>query len=311
MPGRACVVVVVLGACVVAACGGAALYRADVNLFPVRPAWPQLARRDPVTRLIASHMNNDPWPVARAPSSWSDVIAALAPDQKLVLFVRHCQAEHNTAIETARRAVRWAPRPCHLYDPALSGKGQKQVALLREYVRTSDLVRHLGQQVAYIVSPLQRSIQTAVTAFPRARWVAADDCREHFTGNACDARRSVMSNRTGCGPMTSLRVQFGDRVGFTMRTSRSHEIGFASDADPMFDGAIVESWDDVKVRAMRFLDRVFGLSAPVVVVVTHSHFISAALDAIGAGSHYVRNGEIFPVVVNATRPDTNDDSGRA
>lgn len=130
--------------------------------------------------------------------------------------------------------------------------------------------------------------------------------------------------------MTSLRVQFGDRVGFTMRTSRSREIGFArfsytrpvsvivraltcsrSDADPMFDGAIVESWDDVKVRAMRFLDRVFGLSAPVVVVVTHSHFISAALDAIGAGSHYVRNGEIFPVVVNATRPDTNDDSGRA
>jgi broad specificity phosphatase PhoE len=104
-----------------------------------------------------------------------------AADAKVVHFIRHAQGHHNLAVATEgeQAYANWAWR-----DSRLTPKGLEQSA---EAAPVTDRMKF----DTVLVSPLSRTLQTAINAVPsmHGKMVAEELVRERIGLNPCDLRR--------------------------------------------------------------------------------------------------------------------------
>ncbi|KAL5714839.1 hypothetical protein ACHQM5_016746 [Ranunculus cassubicifolius] len=207
---------------------------------------------------------------------------------KTLHLVRHAQGIHNVAGEKDHDAYMSE----ELFDAHLTPLGWEQVKKLRSHVIQTGLVKKLD---LVIVSPLLRTMQTAVGVFggeeyanedgvkplmvenagnsshsaisssDRPPFVAVELCREHLGVHPCDRRRSI-PEYTPLFPA----------IDFSL---------IENDDDILWKPDVRELDDHVGARGLEFLNWLWTRKEKEIAVVTHSGFLFHTLKAAGMDLH--------------------------
>ncbi|CAA0843323.1 Phosphoglycerate mutase-like protein 2 [Striga hermonthica] len=214
---------------------------------------------------------------------------------KTIHLVRHAQGFHNVAGEKDHSAY-LSPE---LFDAHLTPLGWQQVDNLRKHVHSSGLSERIE---LVVVSPLLRTIQTAVGVFGGEAYadgidapplmtenagdsnhpaisslnsppfVAVELCREHLGVHWCDKRRSISEYK----PLFPA-------VDFSLAKT---------DADTLWQLDVREADKDLAQRGLRFLNWLWTREETEIAVVTHSGFLIHTLAAFGDDCHPSIKNEI-------------------
>ena len=143
---------------------------------------------------------------------------------KTIYFVRHAEAVHNAQEQVIQQVM--SPRSAttarenllldpQFVDAALTVRGEQQVEESRRSFDTAGCV----QPTLVLVSPLQRTVQTALKLFPRRPIRASELVRERRTGRPCDERRPA-AELAG----TFRTVDFGEILQKDSNSSDGYEV---------------------------------------------------------------------------------------
>ncbi|GFQ06968.1 phosphoglycerate mutase-like protein 1 [Phtheirospermum japonicum] len=186
------------------------------------------------------------------------------------MMVRHAQGFHNVAGEKDHSAY-MSPE---LFDASLTPLGWQQVDNLRKHVHSSGLSRRIE---LVVVSPLLRTMQTAVGVFGGEAYVDGIDVpplmTENAVGSSCPAISSLNSP-----PFVAVEL------------CREHLI--ESDADTLWKLDVREANEDLAERGLRFLNWLWTREETEIAVVTHSGFLIHTLAAFGGDCHPSVKSEI-------------------
>jgi broad specificity phosphatase PhoE len=169
---------------------------------------------------------------------------------KIIHFIRHAEGQHNAAakLDPANGYLRE-----DLVDASITELGRSQCIALKE--KSGDL---LSRAELMVVSPMNRTIQTASESFPhlvnRIPWIAVEHIREQTGHHPCDKRLSVSEHS-----IKYPHIDFGH---------------VSSDNDPLYDrydGR--EPLSDVLIRCNAFMDWIQKRDEREIIVVTHSAFL--------------------------------------
>ncbi|XP_076949419.1 phosphoglycerate mutase-like protein 1 [Bidens hawaiensis] len=207
---------------------------------------------------------------------------------KTIHLVRHAQGVHNVAGEKDHSAYMSE----ELFDAHLTPLGWEQVDNLRKHVHASGLFKNIE---LVIVSPLLRTMQTAVGAFGGEApvngidvpplmventgssnrpaisslncppFVAMELCREHLGVHPCDRRRSISEYK----PMFPA-------IDFCL---------IENDKDVLWTPDIREKDEDLAARGGKFMKWLLTRKEKEIAVVTHSGFLYHTLGAYGDDCH--------------------------
>ncbi|KAK6245826.1 hypothetical protein SCA6_008916 [Theobroma cacao] len=207
---------------------------------------------------------------------------------KTLHLVRHAQGIHNVAGEKDHAAYLSE----ELFDAHLTPLGWQQVDNLRKHVQETGLSKKID---LVIVSPLLRTMQTAVGAFGGEGYrdgidipplmvenageshhpaisslncppfVAVELCREHLGVHPCDRRKSINEYR----PLFPA-------IDFSL---------IESNEDILWEANTREKNEEVAVRGMKFLNWLWTRKEREIAVVTHSGFLYHTLSAFGSDCH--------------------------
>lgn len=185
----------------------------------------------------------------------------LKPNQKIVHLVRHAQGHHNVA--GAKDPIRGYLRE-DLEDALLTDFGKEQCYLLRD--SSSELLKYVD---LVVVSPLNRTIETALHSFPflvnKVPWVAREEIRETIGVHPCDRRTSI-----------TRKKHVFPTVDFS---------GIVSDEDDSYYRfSSRETPAEIAVRGKHFLQWLKTRPEREIVVVTHSGFLLTFLEDVLRGS---------------------------
>ncbi|OIV96614.1 hypothetical protein TanjilG_28471 [Lupinus angustifolius] len=214
---------------------------------------------------------------------------------KTIHLVRHAQGFHNVEGDKNYEAY----LSYDFLDASLTPLGWKQVDNLRDHVKRSGLSKRLE---LVIVSPLLRTIQTAVGVFGGEAgsdginalplmnenvgdsgrhaisslnsppFIAVELCREHLGVHPCDKRRSI----------NEYRNMF-PAIDFSL---------IESDEDILWKPDIREKNEEVAARGLKFLEWLWTRKEKEIAVVTHSGFLFHTLSAFGNDCHPTVKSEI-------------------
>ncbi|PIA55159.1 hypothetical protein AQUCO_00800114v1 [Aquilegia coerulea] len=214
---------------------------------------------------------------------------------KTLHLVRHAQGIHN--VEGEKNHDNYMSE--ELFDAHLTPLGWQQVDNLRKHVNESGLANKIE---LVIVSPLLRTMQTAVGVFGgedyvkgkdgtplmvenagnsnhsaisssnRPPFVAVELCREHLGVHPCDRRRSV----------TEYRPLF-PAIDFSQ---------IENDEDVLWKADVREANEEVAARGMKFFDWLWTRKEKEIAVVSHSGFLFHTLAAFGKDLHPTMKEEI-------------------
>ncbi|KAK1405603.1 phosphoglycerate mutase-like protein 1 [Heracleum sosnowskyi] len=207
---------------------------------------------------------------------------------KTIHLVRHAQGVHNVAGEEDHSA--YSSR--EFFDAHLTPLGWQQVQNLHNHVRASGIFESVE---LVVVSPLLRTMQTAVGAFggegctdeskapplmtenagnsnhPAISslncppFVAVELCREHLGVHPCDQRRSISEYK----PMFPA-------IDFSL---------IENDADVLWQADIREKNEDVAARGKKFFDWLWTRKEKEIAVITHSGVLVHTLREFGDDCH--------------------------
>ncbi|KAJ0653405.1 putative histidine phosphatase superfamily, clade-1 [Helianthus annuus] len=207
---------------------------------------------------------------------------------KTIHLVRHAQGVHNVAGEKDHSAYMSE----ELFDAHLTPLGWKQVDNLRKHVHASGLSKNIE---LVVVSPLLRTMQTAVGAFGGEAsangidvpllmaentgssnrpaisslncppFIAMELCREHLGVHPCDRRRSISEYK----PMFPA-------IDFSL---------IENEDDVLWTKDIREKDEDLAARGVKFMQWLLTREEKEIAVVTHSGFLYHMLGAYGDDCH--------------------------
>ncbi|XP_071732338.1 phosphoglycerate mutase-like protein [Rutidosis leptorrhynchoides] len=207
---------------------------------------------------------------------------------KTIHLVRHAQGVHNVAGEKDHSAYMSED----LFDAHLTPLGWQQVDNLRKHVQASGLSKKIE---LVVVSPLLRTMQTAVGAFggegsadannvpplmvantgdsdrPAISslncppFIAVELCREHLGVHPCDRRRSI----------TEYKPMF-PAIDFSL---------IENDGDVLWTKNTREKNEEVAARGVKFMKWLLTREENEIAVVTHSGFLYHTLAAYGDDVH--------------------------
>ncbi|XP_039049881.1 phosphoglycerate mutase-like protein [Hibiscus syriacus] len=207
---------------------------------------------------------------------------------KTLHLVRHAQGVHNVAGEKDSAAYSSE----EYFDAHLTPLGWQQVDNLRKHVHETGLSKKVD---LVIVSPLLRTMQTAVGVFGGKEYkdgidvppllvanagesdrpeisslncppfVAFELCREILRGHPCDRRRSISEYQS-----------FFPAIDFSL---------IESDNDVLWVADTPEKEEDVVARGMQFLNWLWTRNEKEIAVVSHGGLLYHTLSAFGHDCH--------------------------
>lgn len=214
---------------------------------------------------------------------------------KTIHLVRHAQGIHNVAGELDHSAY-LSP---NLFDAHLTPLGWQQVDNLQKHVHSSGLSKRIE---LVVVSPLLRTMQTAVGVFGGEGYmdgidvaplmvenagkssrpaisslnsppfVAVELCREHLGIHWCDKRRSIADYK-----------KLFPAIDFSL---------IENDDDILWKSDVREANEEVAARGLKFLNWLWTRKEKEIAVVTHSGFLIHTLGAFGNDCHPTVKSEI-------------------
>lgn len=228
---------------------------------------------------------------------------------KTIHLVRHAQGIHNVEGEKDHSAY----LSQELFDAHLTPLGWQQVDNLHKHVRATRLSKKIE---LVIVSPLLRTMQTAVGAFGGEGYVNGIDVPPLMVANAGNSDRPAISS-LNCPPFIAVelcREHLGVHPCDQRRSISEYKplfpaIDFSlieNDADVLWKAEIREKNEDVAARGMKFLDWLWTRKETEIAVVTHSGFLVHTLSAYGNDcdpsvksemSRFFNNCELRSVVI--------------
>ncbi|PON75887.1 Histidine phosphatase [Parasponia andersonii] len=216
---------------------------------------------------------------------------------KTIHLVRHAQGIHNVEGDKNFKAYM---NPDY-FDAQLTPLGWQQVDNLRKHVHSSGLYKKID---LVIVSPLLRTLQTAVGVFGGEGYtdrldvvplmvanaadsgraaissldsppiIAVEHCREHLGVHPCDRRRNV----------SDYQFLF-PAVDFSLAS-------IESDEDVLWKATVRETKEEVAARGLKFLNWLWTRQEKEIAIVTHSGFLFHTLKAFGNDCHPLMKKEI-------------------
>ncbi|VAH40728.1 unnamed protein product [Triticum turgidum subsp. durum] len=207
---------------------------------------------------------------------------------KTIYLVRHAQGIHNVEGEKDFAAY----KSHALLDAQLTPLGWSQVDTLRDHVTKCGLAKKIE---LVIVSPLLRTIQTAVGVFGGGNYIdgasasplmvegagnserqpisslncppflAVEACREHLGVHPCDKRSSI----------TKYRTLF-PAIDFSL---------IENDEDVLWEPDVRETNESVALRGMKFFDWLWTREEKEIAIVSHSGFLYHTLNMYGKECH--------------------------
>eukprot|EP00123_Amoebidium_parasiticum_P001512 comp12624_c0_seq1/m.7664 comp12624_c0_seq1/g.7664 ORF comp12624_c0_seq1/g.7664 comp12624_c0_seq1/m.7664 type:complete len:252 (-) comp12624_c0_seq1:107-862(-) len=222
-------------------------------LFLLAPLASASSSAEPET--LSGSFSADTANVASCSSEKAPYMFHLPNKVKTLHLIRHAEGVHNEAKDKEGRKAyddwRWV-------DAALTIKGRQQAQRARE-----DYFAHFGWPDLVAVSPLRRTLQTATEIFgidSKVPFVAVEDIRERYGVHPCDQRSSMAVHRPAF-----------PHVDFSLITS---------DEDTLWLAGERESRENMRVRALRFLEWVQGRAESTIAVVSHQDFLQALIAAV-------------------------------
>ncbi|RWR74071.1 phosphoglycerate mutase-like protein 1 isoform X1 [Cinnamomum micranthum f. kanehirae] len=182
---------------------------------------------------------------------------------KTLHLVRHAQGFHNVEGEKNPEAY-LSPA---LFDAHLTPLGWEQVGNLRKHVHECGLTRRID---LVIVSPLLRTMQTAVGVFGGEDYVNGVDVPPLMIANAGSSEHPAISS-LNCPPFLAVE------------TCREHLI--ESDEDILWTTEKREADEELAARGMRFINWLWTRKEKEIVIVTHSGFLFHTLKGFGNDCH--------------------------
>lgn len=174
---------------------------------------------------------------------------------KTIHFIRHAQGEHNLKNEKGKFSL-------DIADAQLTRTGREQCAALNSKAAHPSSI--LSQAELIVVSPMQRTLETAVLSFSflkhKIPWVASEDVREISDEFPCD-RRSTISEYANNKEFS--HIDFG---------------GVAHNNEDPLSGEEVS--EEVIGRCGAFLAWLATREETNIIVVTHKLFLAHMMDYI-------------------------------
>ncbi|KAF9687411.1 hypothetical protein SADUNF_Sadunf02G0090700 [Salix dunnii] len=178
---------------------------------------------------------------------------------KTIHLVRHAQGIHNVEGEKDYNAYMSE----ELFDAHLTPLGWRQVDNLRKHVYESGVNKKIE---LVIVSPLLRTMQTAVGVFGGERYMDGINAPPLMVENAGKSNRPAISSLHS-PPFIAVEL------------CREHLI--ESDEDVLWRADIREEDDEVAARGQKFLNWLWTRKEKEIAVVSHSGFLYHTLSAFG------------------------------
>ncbi|XP_026431986.1 phosphoglycerate mutase-like protein 1 isoform X2 [Papaver somniferum] len=205
---------------------------------------------------------------------------------KILHLVRHAQGVHNVEGEKDFSAYKSE----EFFDAQLTPLGWEQVDNLHEHIHECGLDKKVE---LVVVSPLLRTLQTAVGAFGATTlmvanagnsnrsaisslnippFVAVELCREQLGVHPCDRRRSI----------SEYRCIF-PAIDFSL---------IKDEEDVLWEADVRESKEAVATRGMEFINWLWTRKEKEIAVVTHRAFLRQTLAELGDDCHITVQKEI-------------------
>ncbi len=157
-------------------------------------------------------------------------------------LIRHGEADHNIGAKIYGDVAYDMPE---YWNPSLTDKGLEQARQLQTIIDLHDKL--------IIVSPLQRALETAFEGFPGSTFQIDDTVAEFNPAWRCNRRIGV----------ATLRDEWPEHIINCSETTPTAE----------------ETYEELRTRAKKFLDKIRTDNEDVVVV-SHHDFIRAVFDVV-------------------------------
>ncbi|KAM3393062.1 hypothetical protein ACQJBY_013966 [Aegilops geniculata] len=230
-------------------------------------------------------------------------VAALYPAHrcKIVYLVRHAQGFHNAAEESD---IIDCTSPA-LLDAQLTPLGWSQVDCLREHVTECGLAKKIE---LVIVSPLMRTLQTAVGVFGGGNYTDGVSAPPLMVEGAENSGRPLISSLNcplflaveACREKLSVLTS-DKRSSITRYRTLFPAIDFSlieNDEDVLWGPDVVETDESVVARGMNFFDWLWTREEKEIAIVTHCGFLYHTLNTYGKGCHPTVAEELGKVFAN-------------
>ncbi|PIM97260.1 putative phosphoglycerate mutase [Handroanthus impetiginosus] len=202
---------------------------------------------------------------------------------KTIHLVRHGQALHNVAQEKGRADY----LSSKFFDAELSPLGWQQVDNLRKHVHSTGISKRFE---LVVVSPLLRTMQTAVGVFGGEGYVDGIDVPPLMAENTGNSNRPAISS-LNCPPFLAMelcRELLGVNWCDKRRSISEYKLLFPAidfslieNNDTLWNPDVRETNEELAARGLKFLNWLWTREEKEIVVVTHSAFLVHTLAAFG------------------------------
>lgn len=217
-------------------------------------------------------------------------------DHKIVHFVRHAQGHQNDIIyniftylstDLGHHNVAGSIDYRNylkeeFFDSSLSPLGEEQC---REVAANESIQNNVLNSKLVLVSPLRRTLQTALQCFPtfvnKIPFKALESIREQSGLHPCDRRNSI-KDQASMFPLVDFNEIFNDE-------------------DPiygLYPGAR-EPEEDVMARALKAIEYIITREEKEIIVVSHSSYLSKLLQTFYIHKQF-QNAEVASYVIHSS-----------
>uniref|UniRef100_A0A1J3GB63 Phosphoglycerate mutase-like protein n=3 Tax=Noccaea caerulescens TaxID=107243 RepID=A0A1J3GB63_NOCCA len=203
---------------------------------------------------------------------------------KTIHLVRHAQGIHNVAGEKDHSAYSSED----YFDAHLTPLGWQQVDHLRNHVLATQLLNKID---LVIVSPLLRTIQTAVGAFGGEKDTNGAEASPLMVANAGSSDRPAItsSNSPPFLAVELCRETMGDHPCDRRRSVTEYKALFPAidfsiienDKDVLWKPSPRESVEEVAARGIEFINWLWTRKEKEIAIVSHSGFLHGVLSSFG------------------------------
>ena len=165
------------------------------------------------------------------------------------------------------------------FDSLLSPLGEEQC---REVSVNETIQSNVANSQLVLVSPLRRTLQTALQCFPhfinKIPFISIENIREQSGLHPCDKRNTIKDQSS-----TFPEVDFSEIV---------------SDEDPIYDlyPGVREPEDEVMARALNAIEYIITRKEKEIIVVSHSSYLSKLLQTFHINKQF-QNAEVASYVI--------------